>query len=366
VLATAVILSYNRQDVLRRQLLYYSNKPVHLIFADGSDADWGSGDSGSIGEMTWEYFRISGRHSYLKRMAEGCRRVKTDYMFRVDDEECILWTGVEKAITFLNQNPDHSCAGGRADSTSLSWRRLCLVPHYAKGRGMTLIQSEPLLRINSLSGLDRIRSIFYQVQRTSDVTRIADAAKDVVIEGRSPSFIEYLFDVSTILCGKYQSMEYPFWIRNGGSVPILPSEKVSIGGGDAALCARLILDAHSEILMRQSDFDLELFTQAILSCIMSISKPRKKSVISTKKTKVVKGRTFFTKKSTDFSHLLFDYIPKLYEILRPSGLKTFKRYAEVYGTDSRQVIEDALSIEEIWKMFPNGVSKTELKSLIKS
>ena len=100
MLATAVIVSFNRQDVLRRQLLYYANKPIHLIFADGSDDDWGSGDSGSIGEMTWEYFRISGYNSFLKRLVEAVHHVETEFMFFIDDEECILWTGVEKAVEF--------------------------------------------------------------------------------------------------------------------------------------------------------------------------------------------------------------------------------------------------------------------------
>ena len=80
-LATAIILSIKKHAELRRQLLYYANKPVHLVLADGSSDDWSSGNCGSIGEMTWEYFRISGPKTYLKRLAEASRRVQTEYVF---------------------------------------------------------------------------------------------------------------------------------------------------------------------------------------------------------------------------------------------------------------------------------------------
>ena len=48
--------------------------------------------------MTWEYFRISGFDSYVERKVTAVYKVKTEFMFFLDDEECILWTGVKRAI----------------------------------------------------------------------------------------------------------------------------------------------------------------------------------------------------------------------------------------------------------------------------
>lgn len=99
-LATAVILSYNRQDALRRQLLYYANKPVHLIFADGSDDDWGTGEWGSIGAMTWEYFRISGFDSYVERTVTAVYKVKTEFMFFLTMKTVPFGLELREPLTF--------------------------------------------------------------------------------------------------------------------------------------------------------------------------------------------------------------------------------------------------------------------------
>jgi len=178
-LATAIILSINKQSELRRQLFYYANKPVHLILADGSSDDWTSGHGGSIGEMTWEYFRISGPKTYLKRLAEASRRVQTEYVFLVDHEECILWSGVKAAVAFLRDNKDHSCAGGRADTTQLSRRRISLVPHYNTKNKFCLLEESALVRFLAAFQSKRTRDLTYQVKRSSDFRLFAETVENV-------------------------------------------------------------------------------------------------------------------------------------------------------------------------------------------
>ena len=191
MLATAVIVSYNRQDVLRRQLLYYANKPIRLICADGSDDDWGSGDSGSIGEMTWEYFRISGHDSVVQRLVEAVHRVETEFMFFIDDEECILWTGIESAINFLIQNLDHSCAGGRADICTFVKRRIAIRPWGRWGKPFELLQSSGLERFESMCTENRTANLFYQIHRSKNVRAWVGAIdSEFKPSGIYPGFLE--------------------------------------------------------------------------------------------------------------------------------------------------------------------------------
>ena len=59
---TMVCLTYNRQSFAKRQLLYFADKPVNLIIADGSEKPWSLGTNGNIGQMNWCYFNINYRN----------------------------------------------------------------------------------------------------------------------------------------------------------------------------------------------------------------------------------------------------------------------------------------------------------------
>ena len=225
-LATAVILSYNRQDALRRQLLYYADKPIHLIFADGSDDDWGTGQTGSIGEMTWEYFRISGANSYIERKVRAVYKVKTEFMFFLDDEDCILWTGVERAIDFLTENSDHSCAGGRADSMQLLHRRLGIRGWSRFRKPFELLESTGIERFEKMCVAGRTANLFYQVLRTA-IARAYVGALDpgMTFSNRYYSSVEVTWSGFLSFCGKWEMGTYPFWIRySAATINSLPPE----------------------------------------------------------------------------------------------------------------------------------------------
>lgn len=213
-LATAVILSYNRQDVLRRQLLFYANKPVHVIFADGSDEDWGTGQSGSIGAMTWEYFRIPGFDSYIERKVKAVYKVKTEFMFFLDDEECILWTGVERAINFLTENSDHSCAGGRLDNMRIVHGRLGIRGWRRFAEPFELLQPFGLERFEKMLGANRTANLYYQVLRSASARAYVGALdQELKLSGTHPSYLEIAFCGFLSFCGKWELGAYPFRVR---------------------------------------------------------------------------------------------------------------------------------------------------------
>jgi glycosyltransferase domain-containing protein len=109
---SVIVLTYERHDFIRRQLLYYSNHPVHLIFADGSAARWPHGEQGTSNEMSWEYIHCPGYDTIMERLALSTQKVITEYVCLLDDQECILFTGINSAIDTLDAEPKHSCAGG--------------------------------------------------------------------------------------------------------------------------------------------------------------------------------------------------------------------------------------------------------------
>jgi len=367
---TAVILSYNRQDALRRQFLYYANKPVHLIFADGSDEDWGSGESGSIGEMTWEYIRISGTLTYLKRLEVAISKVRTEFMFFLDDEECVLWTGINKAISFLSVNPDHACAGGSAFTTEFSQRRLCLVPHYNEANKFSLTFNDSFQRFHHLFNSKRTKSCFYQVLRTVDVKIFAETVGNYSLGGKSRYVPELLLHGFLALCGKYEPGVYPFWIRNGGSQPDLDGESNEISVRDVAEIADLIYAAHRKRNLHDGRTCTDLTSKDLEESMSGLTKAKdgnsrelhSKGLIGRFKSSVNKIHMRSFRLLSVIAHLVFDLRPSLYEVVRPHGLWSFKKFAIENDPRRGGVYDDILSIEQVWANFPKGISVSDFDS----
>jgi hypothetical protein len=339
---------------------------VHLVLADGSPNHWESESSGKIGDMTWEYFHISGSRTYFKRMAEACRRVSTEFMFFIDHEECILWTGVENALEFLRRNPDFSCSGGRADTTQLSWRRLSLVPHYGSKNSFSMIEEESLERCEGFSKKARTRCLMYQVRRASEAKKFAFAVEHVSLEGTSRYFVEYLHHFSLALSGKYEGADYPYWLRNGGSTPAATSDRSWISGDETREACLLILNAFGDKLQGSaaslSDSAIECYTESVMKMSRNkkaLDHEQEIMYVSARKNLETFLRTVLVQATTHVMHHLFDLWPSVYQKLRPSGLRTFEKYAEHYAPGSERVLDDLLRIERVWRNYPVGISAAE-------
>lgn len=364
---TAVVMSYKRQDFLRRQLIYYANKPIHLIFADGSDEGWGSADSGSIGEMTWEYLRISGSLTYLKRLAEATLRVRTEYMLFLDDEECVLWTGINQAIAFLSVNSDHACAGGSAYTTKLSQRRLCLVPHYADANRFSLTLNDSFRRFHHLFNSKRAKACFYQVSRTADVKVFAETVGNYSLCGKSRYVPELLYHGFLALCGKYEPGVYPFWIRHGESQPKLDGESNEIHFRDVAEIADLIYAAYRKRNSCDDRTCTGLTSKDLEESMSGLTKAkndnsselRSSGLIGRFKSSVNRIFMMSLHLSSVIAHLVFDLCPSLYEVVRPAGLWSFKKFAIENDPRRGGVYDDILSIEQVWANFPKGISVSD-------
>lgn len=378
-LATAVILSYNRQDALRRQLLYYANKPLHLIFADGSDDDWGSGESGSIGEMTWEYFRISGFDSWIPRVRTAVAKVDSEFMFFLDDEECILFTGIERAINFLIQNLDHSCAGGRADTCTFTFikRRIVIGPWGRRDEPFELLQPSGLERFESMCTEGRTANLFYQIQRSKNV-RAWVGALDPAFKpsGNYPGFLEIAFTGSLSLLGKWKMSSYPFWIRFGSlglqsgwstapayissnqvfELESIIDKAVNLGGGiqgqdgigfKRSLTAEIIEKNFGKSSLKKSE--------SLVESMQTLSARRKFA------KRVLKFAVRLSGNLWKFSPRIYDLLYPLYELLYPQGPKTVSSFGKSFGSKQSAVFSDIYSFGEIWSKFPYGLDTDQLR-----
>lgn len=370
-IATAVILSYNRQNALRRQLLYYANKSIHLIFADGSDDDWGGGDAGSIGKMTWEYFKISGHSSFLKRLVESVHRVDTELMFFIDDEECILWTGVEQAVEFLKQNPNHSCAGGRADHMRFYSGRLGILKWRHWGDDFELLSSDSFERLFTLMKSGRSANLYYNILRSSEIRKFLD----FVHSSNLPSHLllrnwETAFAGFWAISGKWQMGKYPFWIRYGRTQKN-PFNEVYFDVADEKFLAEffelVLIDAAKSSSTNKIRSAKEITATGIFSLFFTGGREAKARhnlrdvEIGTSKleTSLLKLRNSPKNLLVKLSFLIWRVAPSLYGVLRPHGVRMLKTHAKIYGRGDNKIIEDLSLVEKIWSQFPNGLGQSQ-------
>lgn len=368
-LATAVILSCNRQDSLRRQLLYYANKPVHLIFADGSDRDWGSGESGSIGEMTWEYFRSPGLDTYVGRLRTAVLKVETEYMFFLDDEECILWTGIESAIQFLSQNDGHSCASGRADSLSFVDGKLAIGPWGRWSKPLSLTQVDAVERLSVIGQKGRTANLFYVLMRTRDARKLSQ-----VFDARfsfnthSVSFFEIYLASFLALAGKWKMGSYPFWFRySSAEVHTFSNNSSLLLIGEASEIQGLLKTALSSESHSVDEHSFEFSSNEISVLIdkyfgaMQLAENQFGNAEKTRRQIVYDLRNYLRSLLVRFYKVLLRvFFPGIYK-LRPYGLMREKKFAKIHGKRSTFVADDILRMARLYRQFPHGVGRGVLE-----
>ena len=65
---TIICLTLNRHHYIRRQLLYFADKPIELIIADGSKRSLKFSKAEKLGKMTCKYFNDKSADNYHKRL----------------------------------------------------------------------------------------------------------------------------------------------------------------------------------------------------------------------------------------------------------------------------------------------------------
>ena len=351
--------------MLRRELLYYANKPVHLIFADGSDADWGSGDSGSIGEMTWEYFRISGWDTYLRRMSEACGRVKTEFMFLVDDEECILWSGVVQAVEFLKRYPDHACAGGRVDISRSEKQKVKLQPWGGFSRPFSLTESGAIQRVVRMVDQNRTANLYYQVHRSSIVRIFTDNASELKHE-----HVEVVFSSFVTSQGKWVMGSYPYWIRSGGSLePPSPFPNFVDESNAIEMADSIILLSGGVSLEPQNTEPLVEAKKSLVGSILSSYGDNSKKNLKTanlKSQQISRGRVRnllleFRRWKKYLVKILVNFFPSFYEYKFPREIMRVRTYAKYYAGRSNVINDDLFNFESIWGDYQTGLTALQLE-----
>ena len=366
---TLVLLSYERQDYIRRQLLYYSSCPVHIVIADGSAIPWEDGLFGQSGDMTWEYLHVSGYYTYRERFALALERVTTEYTCLVEDQECILWTGLRSAVLTLDAKNDHVCAGGLVSIAHRKRNETVLNPWGHRGVPWELTDPDPLERFRKVTGPEQYSAnLFYQVTRTNNLRSFAQMLRD--LDGNSLATHEVALAGYLALAGKWSMGNYPYWIRAGDTIPLPLDAVVIISAQEIQeICSNLLGLISGDQLNGAESLcfdDLPELCQAIEYGWGESSEWATTSQAYVKNLRAARENgdlTKFVRRIRIFlASTLQERAPRIYCALRPNSIIAlfpalgFLDYARAHSSGSYEVANDLLTVSEIWHAFPQGVS----------
>ncbi len=329
---------------------------MHLIIADASDEPWTMGVNGFEGDMTWEYFHVPGYDTIVERLRIALERVDTEFMCFLDDEECLLWTGIEIAVKHLETHSDQSCAGGMVAHSVNTPVGLSLEPWGRWAEPWSLMSDSPLERFREMVQMERTANLYYQILRTSSIRRFVAS-----LDGFSFSYrgaLEISMAGFLALSGKWEMGSYPFWIRHGSSVISPVSETNYMTRRDIVEVVRILMTSAPDGDHEAADLD-ELIS--MLWGIHGHSGNRNdKRPLFSRGSSFVRART---------ARILKSRSPAVYSWIRnriPSAkskkvtiegdsIMSFNEYANAYGENLRDTRADLESIEAIWRTYPDGV-----------
>ncbi len=202
---TVVLPLKDRHQFAQRFVLYFTKNhlPYRLLIADGSSVAFGPVP------VYAEYVRYPYDETlshYHAKMADALERVTTPYVMLADDDDFILRAGTDKAIKFLETNPDYVCCGGGLGGFSLCGNG-------ARGKinrwSYRYTQRDASCDIGQATALERLAYgsrnwwSYYAVYRTDVLRTIAQEVKE--IDFSDLQLREFYYAMRTLTLGKAYS-----------------------------------------------------------------------------------------------------------------------------------------------------------------
>jgi len=207
---TVICMTYERHSFVRRQLAYFRNFPIKIIFADGSSKHLGIDSQGKMGLLEWRYLHIPGE-DFRSRLSSALDIVSTDYLCLTPDDDIMLGSGLKLAVKELEKKSDLIFAGGKVGRfvSQGNLQVFCKESHWTDD--FSLMSNDPGYRLLSLIESVRTANVYYVVARTVELKSILQKSMTLLFSynGATELIISGLLSVKS----KYQIGQYPFWMR---------------------------------------------------------------------------------------------------------------------------------------------------------
>ena len=238
---SVLIYSYNRHEFLRRQMLYWANKPVDLLIADGSQDPMKSVEVDRHGQFCLIYHHAPGPRNVNLRMKWLATNASTPHVVFLDDQDTFLWSAAIRLMDFLDNSVQYASASGA---------NFCRYTKHQYWHYDTLgfDIDQPSAGARALDAWGRSNPIgryAYSIMRASVARELYGFRPAVDFDYEVPS--DLLFFISAMVAGKHFAFTFPamwrwdgsqprqYW-RSGSSGGILSADKMRLNEAIQQMC----------------------------------------------------------------------------------------------------------------------------------
>jgi glycosyltransferase domain-containing protein len=182
-----IVMPLKGRRLFTFRFLWYANKrrlPYHFIIADGQVNEAATrrleNSRETFPHLDIEYIRYPddtdyGR--YFAKMSDAMQRVRTPYVMHADNDDFLGFNGIERALDFLDANPDYVCARGHQITFSVH-SKIGGSPGSISGRFNKLYWDNDFTDVRAPSAAERLREgglchrMYYAVYRSAALSRI--------------------------------------------------------------------------------------------------------------------------------------------------------------------------------------------------
>ena len=210
---SVLVFSYNRHDYLRRQILYWADKPVDLLIADGSQDPMNVTKAERQGQFCLIYHHAPGPRNVNLRMKWLASNATTPYVVFLDDQDTFLWSAAIRLMTFLDNSFQHASASGAI------FCRYTEAQYWNYNTSAFDIDQEGAgARATDLWGRNNpLARCAYSIIRASEACKLYGFRPVVDFDSEIPS--DFLYFISAIVAGKHFASSLPALWRWDGSQP---------------------------------------------------------------------------------------------------------------------------------------------------
>jgi glycosyltransferase domain-containing protein len=182
-----IVMPLKGRRLFTFRFLWYANQrrlPYRFIIADGqvdeAVASRLENSRDTFPHLDIEYIRYpddTGYSRYFAKMLDAMQRVRTPYVMHADNDDFLGFSGIEKAIGFLDAHPDYVCARGHQITFSVH-SRIGGSPGSISGRFNKLYWDNDFADVSAPSAEERLRKgglchrMYYAVYRSAALARI--------------------------------------------------------------------------------------------------------------------------------------------------------------------------------------------------
>ncbi len=205
---TIVIPTYERKELLKRSLFFWSRYPVRVLVLDGSRVpSLRASDLEDFANVEYHHLPMS----LEKRFLFASEKIDTPYAALLSDDEFFLYSALESATQTLDVEPKVAAIVGATLGFTRHEHRLLWKYEYSTVRNLKMVGASPLERLRQRINT-KGNSIYYSLARSE----ILNAGLKFIGEHEysCPYIQEYQLEATFCCAGEVRFIPELMWIRN--------------------------------------------------------------------------------------------------------------------------------------------------------